>query len=185
MSETEKSHFSLLQKKALEMLSYAGSYCAIASLSSLLYHLLPAGEYTVLEKPLMRMLNGPEHYRQIGLNMMVAVLEKNGTAFDHSLRYLRLTITDTEYCKHRKLDILKLMANEGNIKWIQKELDYWIGSENLPLACKCIGTIGDIAVRNSSIEVPCVRSLILLLKSGESEIVAAAVISLRKLLYKV
>jgi hypothetical protein len=126
MSETEAGHLSLLQKKAIDILTHSQSYSAIASLSALLYHLLPPKEYSVLEKPLLRMLNGPEHYRQIGLNLMVAILERCPTALEHSLHYMRLSITSTEYCKHRKLDILKLMANEGNIKWIQKELDYWI-----------------------------------------------------------
>jgi len=54
----------------------------------------------------------------------------------------------------------------------------------MEFSCKCIEVIGEIALKNPSIEINCVRTLIMLLKSQESEKVAAAVISLRKLLCK-
>lgn len=126
MSETESSHFSLLQKKACDLISFAENYSAISSLSSLLFHLLEPKDLTILEKPLLRLLNGSEHYKQIGLVLIAAVIEKNNTIFERNIRWFRINITDTEFCKHKKIEILKLIANESNIKWIQKELEYWI-----------------------------------------------------------
>lgn len=64
-------------------------------------------------------------------------------------------------------------------------LFYVFSTEDIHFASKCITAIGDIALHNPIIEVQCVRTLVTLLKSGESEIVVSAVISLRKLLYKV
>lgn len=126
MSESENNHLSLLEKKVTDLLATAESYCAIASYTSLLFQLLNPKDYTVFEKPLLRMLNGPEHYRQLGLNLILSVLERNNTVFERSIRYMRIFIIDTDYCKHKKVEVLKLMANESNIKWIQKELEYWI-----------------------------------------------------------
>lgn len=56
---------------------------------------------------------------------------------------------------------------------------------DIDFSCKCIEIIGDIVLKNPSMEIYCVRTLIMLLKSAESEKVAAAVIALRKLLCKV
>lgn len=126
MSETELNHFSLLQKKAIDIITYAENYCAITSLSSMLFHLLESKDLPTLEKPLLRLLNGPEQYKQMGLVLIAAVLERNNTVFERNIRWLRIYHTDTEFCKHKKIEILKLVANESNIKWIQKELEYWI-----------------------------------------------------------
>jgi vesicle coat complex subunit len=56
---------------------------------------------------------------------------------------------------------------------------------DIEFSCKCIETIGDIVLKNSSMEIHCIRTLIMLLKSAESEKVAAAVVALRKLLCNV
>lgn len=56
---------------------------------------------------------------------------------------------------------------------------------DIDFSCRCIEAIGEIVLKNPSMEIYCVRTLIMLLKSGESEKVAAAVIALRKLLCNV
>ncbi len=126
MSESEMNDLALLRKKATELISCAENYCAIASLASLLFHLLEPKDFGLLERPILRLLSGPEHYRQIALNMMRAVLERNSSVFAGSIKYLRICMTDTEYCKHKKAEAMQMLANESNIKWIQRELEYWI-----------------------------------------------------------
>lgn len=60
-----------------------------------------------------------------------------------------------------------------------------IRMNDIEFACKCIEAIGDIVLKNPSMEIYCIRTLIMLLKTVESEKVAAAVVALRKLLCNV
>eukprot|EP00826_Nyctotherus_ovalis_P051463 TRINITY_DN6431_c0_g2_i3.p1 TRINITY_DN6431_c0_g2~~TRINITY_DN6431_c0_g2_i3.p1 ORF type:complete len:198 (-),score=73.87 TRINITY_DN6431_c0_g2_i3:1074-1667(-) len=127
MSDTERKHLSALKSKCKELIAYASNGAAIASFASLLFHIGSAEELVVLERPLLRLLSGPEPYKQLGLNIIQAVLQKNPEMFESAMRYFRIFVSDTEYTRYKKVEILKVIANERNIKWIQKELEYWIG----------------------------------------------------------
>lgn len=127
MSDTETKHLNVLKSKCKELIMYASNGAAIASYASLLFHIGNAKEMSVLERPLLRLLSGPEPYKQLGLNIIQAVLQKNPELFETAMKYFRILISDTEYLRYKKVEILKVIANEKNIKWIQKELEYWIG----------------------------------------------------------
>jgi len=128
MSSIEIQHLDLLFKKCSELIQINLNYAAICSLSSVLFHIISdKKDFQILEKPVLRLLSGPEHYKQLGLNIIHAILEKNNRLFDLYMKYFRITMNDSEYTKLKKIEILSMIANEKNIKWIQKEFEYWIG----------------------------------------------------------
>ena len=130
MSETETKHLKLLKNKCKELIGITANYAAISAYASLLFHISEPGELNVLEKPLLRLLVGPEPYKQLGLNIIQAILKRNPDLFDIHMKYFRIFVNDTDYTKYKKIEILEIIANDKNIKWIQKELEYWIGYVN-------------------------------------------------------
>lgn len=129
-SQPERSEdLDYLLNKCKEMIEVLSNSSTILSLCSLLYHILSENspsELQILEKPLMRILRKNDNSKHICLSEIIKILETNNSLFKSYLRYFKLKQEENLNSQKKKLQIMCLLSDSSNIKFIQKELQFWI-----------------------------------------------------------
>ncbi|CAK7901860.1 AP-2 complex subunit beta [[Candida] anglica] len=86
------------------------------------------------------------------------------------------------YVKDTKLEIIYLLANEGNAPIVLRELEEYATEVDVSMARKAIRAIGNLAVKLPSVSDQCVEVLVDLISNGMSYIVQESAIVIKNIL---
>lgn len=82
----------------------------------------PAEESYKIGRPLIRLLRSHREIQFVVLNNIVAISSKRPYVFDQFYQQFFVRSTDPVFIRNLKLEILTLIATEGNITFVLREL---------------------------------------------------------------
>ncbi|ODV80655.1 clathrin assembly complex beta adaptin component [Suhomyces tanzawaensis NRRL Y-17324] len=137
---------------SLKLLVYSASENVILSIAKALYSLAPPLSFRSLQvnSALVRIAtSSKKHISYFALQLISSIAEQDSGLFDQSFKKFYVYPTDSLTVAKSKLEILSLLVNDNNHKYIVEELKYYAAhSKNVQIskeAFKAIGKCSQIA----------------------------------------
>ncbi|KAF9390500.1 AP-3 complex subunit beta-2 [Podila verticillata] len=172
---------TFLLKCALPLFQSRNSQVVLA-VAKLYNHLAPAEESYKIGRPLIRLLRSHREIQFVVLNNIVAISSKRPYVFDQFYQQFFVRSTDPVFIRNLKLEILTLIATEGNITFVLRELQEYVKSSNKDFVTQAIQAIGRCASNIPDMAESCLGGLLKLSFSKSDSVVAESVVAIRRLL---
>ncbi|KAG0027329.1 AP-3 complex subunit beta-2 [Podila clonocystis] len=172
---------TFLLKCALPLFQSRNSQVVLA-VAKLYNHLAPAEESYKIGRPLIRLLRSHREIQFVVLNNIVAISSKRPYVFDQFYQQFFVRSTDPVFIRNLKLEILTLIATEGNITFVLRELQEYVKSSNKDFVTQAIQAIGRCASNIPDMAESCLGGLLKLSFSKSDSVVAESVMAIRRLL---
>ncbi|KAG0089327.1 AP-3 complex subunit beta-2 [Podila epicladia] len=172
---------TFLLKCALPLFQSRNSQVVLA-VAKLYNHLAPAEESYKIGRPLIRLLRSHREIQFVVLNNIVAISSKRPYVFDQFYQQFFVRSTDPIFIRNLKLEILTLIATEGNITFVLRELQEYVKSSNKDFVTQAIQAIGRCASNIPDMAESCLGGLLKLSFSKSDSVVAESVVAIRRLL---
>lgn len=134
-------------------------------------------------RALLRLLRGTREVQYTVLHTLASIsVEKERSLFEAHLRAIFVHTNEPTSIKLLKLEILTNLANERNVSTILRELDAYVVSTDKQLAAAAVQAIGRVACALPQVSDACLGGLVQLLSLKDENLVAEAVVVIKKLL---
>jgi AP-3 complex subunit beta len=180
--EMDKDH-KLLLRSALPLLKSrnAGVVLGVASL----YYYLGSGSPTICSKvgrALTRELRNHREIAYVVLCNVAQMCERWPNMFRPELKEFYVRDGDPSFARLLKLKILCRIANRGVAPLILREMETYVRDPDKRFVEAAIRAVGEIAKRIPEVAGRCLSGLMALVRSPDPDVVAAAVVVVRRLL---
>ncbi|GJJ71203.1 AP-3 complex subunit beta [Entomortierella parvispora] len=172
---------AFLLKCALPLLQSRNSQ-VVLSVAKLYSHLAPAEDAYKIGRPLVRLLRTHREIQYVVLSNIVAIASQRPYVFDPFYQHFFVRSTDPVFIRNLKLEILTLIATEGNITFVLRELQEYVKSSNKDFVTQAIQAIGRCASNIPEMAESCLGGLLQLSYSKSEPVVAESVVAIRRLL---
>ena len=152
------------------------------SVAKLYNHLAPAEDAYKIGRPLVRLLRTHREIQYVVLSNIVAIASQRPHVFDPFYQHFFVRSTDPIFIRNLKLEILTLIATEGNITFVLRELQEYVKSSNKDFVTQAIQAIGRCASNIPEMAESCLGGLLQLSYSKSEPVVAESVVAIRRLL---
>lgn len=171
----------LLLRSALPLLQSRNTGVVLA-VATLYNYLAPRSEHTKIAKSLIRVLHGRKESKFVVLNGILTFVESNPDMFRPHLSDFFIESAEPTYIRKIKIDIITLLANEGNISRILREFKSYVSQEEKEFVKATIQAIGRCALRLPEVTETCMHCLTSLIGTHSEAAVAEAIVVVKKLL---
>jgi AP-3 complex subunit beta len=171
----------LLLKSALPLLQSRNTGVVMA-VATLYHYLAPRMDQVKIAKSLIRILHTRKEAKFVILNGILTFVENNPDMFRPHLSDFFVESTEPVYIRKIKIDIVTLLANEGNISRILREFKIYVGQEDKDFVKATIQAIGRCAMLLPEVTETCMHCLTSLIGTHSEGAVAEAIVVIKKLL---
>lgn len=140
------------------------------SVAKLYNHLAPAEDAYKIGRPLVRLLRTHREIQYVVLSNIVAIASQRPHVFDPFYQHFFVRSTDPIFIRNLKLEILTLIATEGNITFVLRELQEYVKSSNKDFVTQAIQAIGRCASNIPEMAESCLGGLLQLSYSKSGKI---------------
>jgi AP-3 complex subunit beta len=171
----------LLLRSALPLLQSRNAGVVLA-VATLYHYLAPRLEQQKIAKSLIRILHTRKEARYVILNGILTLVEANPDMFRPHLSDFFVESSEPTYIRKIKIDIVTLLANEGNISRILREFKIYVSQEDKDFVKASIQAIGRCAMLLPEVTETCMHCLTSLIGTHSEAAVAEAIVVVKKLL---
>ena len=171
----------LLLRSVLPLLQSRNTGVVLA-VATLHHYLAPRMEQVKIAKALIRILHTRKEAKYVILNGILTIVETNPDMFRPHLSDFFVESTEPVYIRKVKIDIVTLLANEGNISRILREFKIYVSQEDKDFVKATIQAIGRCAMLLPEVTETCMQSLTSLIGTHSEAAVAEAIVVVKKLL---
>lgn len=171
----------LLLKSALPLLQSRNTGVVMA-VATMYHYLAPRMDQVKIAKSLIRILHTRKEAKYVILNGILTFVENNPDMFRPHLSDFFVESTEPVYIRKIKIDIVTLLANEGNISRILREFKIYVSQEDKDFVKATIQAIGRCAMLLPEVTETCMHCLTSLIGTHSEGAVAEAIVVIKKLL---
>lgn len=171
----------LLLRSALPLLQSRNTGVVLA-VATLYHYIAPRSEHSKIAKSLIRVLRGRKEAKFVVLNGILTLVEANPDMFRAHLADFFIESSEPTYIRKIKIDIVTLLANEGNISRILREFKIYVSQEDKDFVKATIQAIGRCAMRLPEVTETCMHCLTSLIGTHSEAAVAESIVVIKKLL---
>jgi len=146
------------------------------------YYLAPHAERHKVAKALVRVIRNTREMQYCILMTIRAMATTHPDIFQPYLTDFFVEVSEPNFTRKLKIEIMTLLANESNIDRILREFTYYTTREDKDFVAEVIQAIGKCAVRIPEVTDRCMVQLMQLLASKSQAVVAEAVVIIKQLL---
>lgn len=171
----------LLLKSALGLLQ-SRNVGVVMAVATLYHYLAPRMEQVKIAKSLIRTLHTRKEAKYVLLNGILTFVQTNPDMFRPHLSDFFVESNEPVYIRKIKIDIITLLANEGNISRILREFKIYVSQEDKDFVKASIQAIGRCAMLLPEVTETCMQCLTSLIGTHSEAAVAEAIVVIKKLL---
>jgi AP-3 complex subunit beta len=171
----------LLLRSALPLLQSRNTGVVLA-VATLYHYLAPRLEQSKIAKSLIRILHTRKEAKYVILNGILTLVESNPDMFRPHLSDFFVESIEPTYIRKIKIDIVTILANEGNISRILREFKIYVSQEDKDFVKASIQAIGRCAMLLPEVTETCMHCLTSLIGTHSEAAVAEAIVVIKKLL---
>lgn len=135
-----------------------------------------------LANSLTSLLSKPSEIQFLILRNVILLILSRPSLIPFDVTMFFCEYNDPIYVKDTKLEIIYLLANEGNLNVVLRELEEYGTEVDVQMSRKAIRAIGNLAVRLDSAAQPCIDVLLSLMSNGIDYVVQEAVMVFKNIL---
>lgn len=183
---THEDAFELIDKTVAQ-LQHANSAVVLNAFKLLIYLLnfVETIEDYITKKlanSLTSLLSKPAEIQFLILRNVILLILSRPTLIPFDVTMFFCEYNDPIYVKDTKLEIIYLLANEGNLNVVLRELEEYGTEVDVQMSRKAIRAIGNLAVKLDSAAQPCINVLLSLMSNGIDYVVQEAVMVFKNIL---
>eukprot|EP01104_Vermistella_antarctica_P016550 TRINITY_DN564_c0_g1_i3.p1 TRINITY_DN564_c0_g1~~TRINITY_DN564_c0_g1_i3.p1 ORF type:complete len:976 (+),score=247.26 TRINITY_DN564_c0_g1_i3:106-3033(+) len=171
----------LLIKSTLPLLQ-SRNVGVVMAVASLFYYLAPKAEASKAGRSLARLVRSRREIQYVVLSNIATMASGRPEVFASCSAEFFVQSTDVRFVRDLKLEILTYLADQSNCSRILRELNNYVRSEDKEFARSSIQAIGRIAMSMPDLADSCMHGIICLMNHRSEEVVAEAVVVMKKLL---
>lgn len=177
----------VLIDKAIAQLQHANSAVVLNAFKLLLYLLnfVDVIEDYIpkkLSNSLSSLLSKPPEIQFLILRNVILLILSKPKLIPFDVTVFFCEYNDPIYVKDTKLEIIYLLANEGNLDVVLRELEEYGTEVDIQMSRKAIRAVGNLAVRLDAAAKPCIDVLLNLISNGIDYVVQEAVMVFKNIL---
>ncbi|KAI9355968.1 adaptin N terminal region-domain-containing protein [Zopfochytrium polystomum] len=156
---------------------------AVAFAAARMFLLLaPADRCQRPAKAIVRILHSHPESQYFILINLATIAEQRPKLIQPYFKSFYLFKNDAAFVQELKLDILGLIASEENVSMMMRELKDYVRGPDKVLVTKAMQLMGQLSTKFQSVAEDCLSVMMILISSDQADIVAEAVIVVRRLL---